>query len=254
MLLSDSIMEIEKNILPEDDSDTDYDCDEESSSSDDDENFTRKFGNIKTKTSCQGKVQIKPRKEEDQMEEDEEDEEVDDFEAEMERELAQRVFEAETKAAIANTDRLTNEDDEEFDDNDIEMPSGSKAKKDIKDKPKSDKYEDIYFDSDEEEGDQRKVVSNDDLFYDPGQDAADQTWVDEVRQSYQMSRPGDSVKKLPNSDAVLNCPACFSGMYWKLLLTFDYLSIEHCIAAILSSLIHSAKNMSFNATCIHCIP
>ena len=91
------------------------------------------------------------------------------------------------------------------------MPSGSKAKKDT-DKPKSDKYEDIYFDSDEEEGDQRKVVSNDDLFYDPGQDAADQTWVDEVRQSYQMSRPGDSVKKLPNSDAVLNCPACFSGM------------------------------------------
>ena len=218
--LKTQIMEIEKNILPEDDSDTDYDCDEESSSSDDDENFTRKFGNIKTKTSCQGKVQIKPRKEEDQMEEDEEDEEVDDFEAEMEKELAQRVFEAETKAAIANTDRLpvTNEDDEEFndDDDDVEMPSGSKAKKDNKDKPKSDKYEDIYFDSDEEEGDQRKVVSNDDLFYDPGQDAADQTWVDEVRQSYQMSRPGDSVKKLPNSDAVLNCPACFSGMYWKL--------------------------------------
>merc|ERR1711973_581175 len=55
----------------------------------------------------------------------------------------------------------------------------------------------------------RKIISNDDLFYDPNQDADDQTWVDSVRQSYQMSKPGDSVKKLPNSDAVLNCPACF---------------------------------------------
>ena len=111
------------------------------------------------------------------------------------------------------------------------MPSGSKAKKDT-DKPKSDKYEDIYFDSDEEEGDQRKVVSNDDLFYDPGQDAADQTWVDEVRQSYQMSRPGDSVKKLPNSDAVLNCPACFSGMYSIAKLRCCHTLISHTLCHV----------------------
>ena len=44
-------MEIEKNILTDDDSDTDYDCDEDTSSDSDDENFTRKFGDIKTKTS-----------------------------------------------------------------------------------------------------------------------------------------------------------------------------------------------------------
>ena len=210
-------MEIEKNILTDDDSDTDYDCDEDTSSDSDDENFTRKFGDIKTKTSCQGKVQIKLKKDDENNDEDEEvEEEMDDFEAEMEKELAQRVFEAETKAAIANNftkhKHLPEEDDIDFD-NDEEMPSTSKS-----DDPKSDKYSDIYFDSDEEEGDQRKMVSNDDLFYDPHQDAEDQTWVDSVRQSYQMSKPGDSVKKLPNSDAVLNCPACFAG---NEMLLFD---------------------------------
>ena len=106
-------MEIEKNILPEDDSDTDYDCDEDdSSSSDDEENFTSKFGNAKTKTSCLGKVQVKQKKQEGKADA-EEDKEMDDFEAEMERELAQRVFEAETKAAIANVHarpRLTEEE------------------------------------------------------------------------------------------------------------------------------------------------
>jgi len=204
-------MEIEKNILPEDDSDTDYDCDEDdSSSSDDEENFTSKFGNAKTKTSCQGKVQVKQKKQEEKADA-EEDEEMDDFEAEMERELAQRVFEAETKAAIANVHarpRLTEEEkDLEMDEDDLNSPSGSKSRKE---EENSDKYEDIYFDSDEEDGDQRKRVTNDDLFYDPNQDADDQKWVDEVRQSYQMSAPGDSVQKLPNSDAVLNCPACFA--------------------------------------------
>ena len=87
-------MEIEKNVLTDDDSDTDYDCDDDDTSSDDDDNFTREFGNIKTKTSCQGKVQIKLDKEED--DDEKEDEEMDDFEAEMEKELAQRVLEAET--------------------------------------------------------------------------------------------------------------------------------------------------------------
>ena len=202
-------MEIEKNVLTDDDSDTDYDCDDDDTSSDDDDNFTREFGNIKTKTSCQGKVQIKLNKEED--DEEKEDEEMDDFEAEMEKELAQRVIEAETKAAIANTHSISHQEDIEIDEdgNEVPMPSTSQDKS----KEASDKYSDIYFDSDDDDdGDQRKkIVSNDELFYDPDQDAEDQTWVDSVRQSYQMSRPGDSVKKLPNSDAVLNCPACFSG-------------------------------------------
>ena len=94
-------MEIEKNVLT-DDSDTDYDCDEDSSSSDDEENFVRKIGNITTKTSSQGKIKIR----EALQAEPREDEEMDDFEAEMESELDARVLEAETRAAIANTEAL----------------------------------------------------------------------------------------------------------------------------------------------------
>ena len=202
-------MEIERNVLTDDDSDTDYDCEDGSSSSDDEENFVRKIGNITTKTSSQGKIKIKevlaanPK--------DVEDEEMDDFEAEMENELDARVLEAETRAAIANTDVGSQlEDDMAGDDEDIGLDDKASTSQ-----PPSDKYSDIYFDSDdEEESTQRKVVSNDDLFYDPEADDVDQSWVDSVRKSYQMPKPGGSgnnVSKLPNSDAVLNCPACFTG-------------------------------------------
>ena len=195
-------MEIERNVLTDDDSDTDYDCDDDSTSSDDEENFVRKIGNITTKTSSQGKIKIREALEADPKE----DEEMDDFEAEMENELDARVLEAETKAAIANTARAEPAEDSLMNDEDLglsEMPSTSG--------PANDKYSDIYFDSDEEDSDQRKVVSNDELFYDPGQDDEDQSWVDSVRESYQVPRPAGTPSKLPNSDAVLNCPACFTG-------------------------------------------
>ena len=195
-------MEIEKNVLT-DDSDTDYDCDEDSSSSDDEENFVRKIGNITTKTSSQGKIKIR----EALQAEPREDEEMDDFEAEMESELDARVLEAETRAAIANTEALAEPTgDSPTNDEDLglsEMPSTSGTA--------GDRYSDIYFDSDEEDSDQRKVVSNDELFYDPQQDDEDQSWVDSVRKSYQVPRTAGNVSKLPNSDAVLNCPACFTG-------------------------------------------
>ena len=63
------------------------------------------------------------------------------------------------------------------------------------------------------------MLTNDELFYDPSMDANDQKWVDRQRQRYQPSREtvdptkfssGSSVKPLPRSDAVLNCPACMS--------------------------------------------
>merc|ERR1712126_521804 len=78
---------------------------------------------------------------------------------------------------------------------------------------KDGKYSQIYFDSDEEEDERRTVQTNDELLYDPQKDEEDQVWVDDVRRSYQMAGkkptlPG--VQKLPNSDAVLNCPACFT--------------------------------------------
>ena len=113
-------MEIERNVLTDDDSDTDYDCDDGSSSSDDEDNFVRKIGNITTKTSSQGKIKIKEMLTANPK--DVEDEEMDDFEAEMESELDARVLEAETKAAIANTDLVSQlEDDMGQDDEDIAL-------------------------------------------------------------------------------------------------------------------------------------
>ena len=179
-------MEIERNVLTDDDSDTDYDCDDGSSSSDDEDNFVRKIGNITTKTTSQGKIKIKEAFAANPK--DLEDEEMDDFEAEMENELDARVLEAETKAAIANTDLASQlEDDMGQDDEDIALndkPSTSQTQ--------SDKYSDIYFDSDDdEESTERKIVSNDDLFYDPEADDVDQSWVDSVRKSYQMPTPSN---------------------------------------------------------------
>ncbi|XP_013421403.1 E2F-associated phosphoprotein isoform X2 [Lingula anatina] len=109
-------------------------------------------------------------------------------------------------------------------------------------------YDNIYFDSDEEENKQadegqggppkHPVLSNDDLLYDPGMDDEDQRWVDRIRERYQptaskVAKPGGyrrgsagkggstgsrqrgqipAVKPLPKSDAVLNCPACMTSL------------------------------------------
>lgn len=96
-------------------------------------------------------------------------------------------------------------------------------------KPEEEKfYDDVYFDSDDEaENDgvnnssrKRKgkhpVISNDDLFYDPNMDKEDQEWVDRKRRSY-IPRKGQqesnkTQKRLPKSDAVLNCPGCMTTL------------------------------------------
>ncbi|CAG0883887.1 unnamed protein product [Cyprideis torosa] len=56
---------------------------------------------------------------------------------------------------------------------------------------------------------------NDALFYDPRMDDADQQWIDKQRRQYQPKQRNaltnklvSQNKKLPNSDAVLNCPCC----------------------------------------------
>lgn len=132
-------------------------------------------------------------------------------------------------------------------------------------------YDNIYFDSDESDGEnedlqkhrkaKRKLLSNDELFYDPDSDVADQAWVDKQRRRYCRPVPGKKPPKgsvnsatatntatsatssssssatkanstsasatpleetsasetptttevpLPSTDAVLNCPACFT--------------------------------------------
>jgi len=185
------------------DSSTDEEIETDENSSDDEEDCTSKIGNVITKTSKTGKVRVRVAKESDEDEND-----MDDFEADMEKELSSRLLEAEKNAAIARTvqqsfNELENNQEEPMDE--IETSK--------QDEPNSvdGKYSDVYFDSDEEESDNRKLLSNDDLFYDPDKDDDDQLWVDSVRKSY--SQPNTSSKnpgKLPNSDAVLNCPACFT--------------------------------------------
>ncbi|KAM6445646.1 E2F-associated phosphoprotein [Rhynochetos jubatus] len=90
-------------------------------------------------------------------------------------------------------------------------------------------YDDIYFDSDSEDEDkevpqdirknrkhqQRLVLSNDELLYDPEEDSRDQEWVDLQRRGYHNQRKALQQTKpsaVPNSDAVLNCPACMTTL------------------------------------------
>ncbi|XP_010154825.1 PREDICTED: E2F-associated phosphoprotein, partial [Eurypyga helias] len=90
-------------------------------------------------------------------------------------------------------------------------------------------YDDIYFDSDSEDEDklvpqdirrnrkhqQRRVLSNDELLYDPEEDSRDQEWVDLQRRGYHNQRRALQQTKLsavPNSDAVLNCPGCMTTL------------------------------------------
>ena len=72
-----------------------------------------------------------------------------------------------------------------------------------------------YFDTDsEEEGSdedtEARTKEQEDLFYDPEMDSKDEAWVTRQRGKYRSP-----VKKnipAPKSDAVLNCPACFTTL------------------------------------------
>ncbi|XP_007431160.2 E2F-associated phosphoprotein [Python bivittatus] len=93
-------------------------------------------------------------------------------------------------------------------------------------------YDDIYFDSDSEDEDvigtaetrkkrkhqERRIPTNDELFYDPEEDNRDQEWVDMTRRRYhnirsvQSQQQQEKLPAIPNSDAVLNCPACMTTL------------------------------------------
>jgi len=198
----------------------------EGSSDDDDDDFKSRIGKIATRTSQSGKVRIARSK---NIEDDPDDK--DEFEEDMMREMDERMLQAEKDASIANSSpeeiemegedgdtinsalRAAEETEKTADGNHSASKSLKKTEKD------QDKYDDIYFDSDDEDGENkqknRKVLTNDDLLYDPGMDDEDQSWVDDVRRSYQAPETSHNnkmqppLKPLPNSDAVLNCPACF---------------------------------------------
>uniref|UniRef100_G3T5V7 E2F associated phosphoprotein n=1 Tax=Loxodonta africana TaxID=9785 RepID=G3T5V7_LOXAF len=89
-------------------------------------------------------------------------------------------------------------------------------------------YDDVYFDSDSEDEDKaelaqvtkkkkkkrHRIPTNDELLYDPEKDNRDQAWVDAQRRSYHgfgIQRPRQQ-RPVPNSDAVLNCPACMTTL------------------------------------------
>ncbi|TRY62735.1 hypothetical protein TCAL_00814 [Tigriopus californicus] len=110
---------------------------------------------------------------------------ADPFELEMENELEQRAQHA--QKAQGWTEPLKGEDLDPG-------PSSSSA---------SGTYDPIYFDSDDEDHDKdketesenqpesslatpskRKMMSNDELLYDPDQDDRDQAWADSVRKQY----------------------------------------------------------------------
>ncbi|EPQ11755.1 E2F-associated phosphoprotein [Myotis brandtii] len=83
-------------------------------------------------------------------------------------------------------------------------------------------YDDIYFDSDSEDEDKtaqvtkrkkkkrHRSLTNDELLYDPENNNRDQAWVDARRRGYHgfgIQRPLQQQQPVPNSDAILNCPA-----------------------------------------------
>ena len=172
------------------DSSTDEEPIDEDISSDEESDFISKYGKISTQTSEKGKVKIKTNNEgaEEQIHGMSDDE----FEAEMEKELQRRVRTAETAAALtAPSESIQLPDENENEgaaDDEMGENEGSAAAKE--------NYSDIYFDSDEEEGENRKLKTNDELFYDPEQDDEDQAWVDDVRRSYHQSSSGAGSKQI----------------------------------------------------------
>lgn len=74
-----------------------------------------------------------------------------------------------------------------------------------------------YFDTDSEEDAEEKdpiaqAQTNMELFYDPQLDLKDEAFVQKRRQAYREKSSGASKKKETSSDAVLNCPACFTTL------------------------------------------
>ncbi|XP_017291167.1 E2F-associated phosphoprotein isoform X2 [Kryptolebias marmoratus] len=90
--------------------------------------------------------------------------------------------------------------------------------------PNPQMYDQVYFDSDSDEEDtpssstdrrrkQRIIPTNDELLYDPDEDDRDQAWVDARRYYNRKRAPAASrPPRLPNSDAILNCPACMTTL------------------------------------------
>ena len=79
------------------------------------------------------------------------------------------------------------------------------------------KQRDEYFDTDSEEEAEddpiTKAQADLDSLYDPRMDLKDEAWVEKQRKKYHPTQiKSFKPKPLPNSDAVLSCPACFTTL------------------------------------------
>ncbi|KAK3598652.1 hypothetical protein CHS0354_020410 [Potamilus streckersoni] len=120
----------------------------------------------------------------------------DDFEKEMNAELKSKV-----KAIETTRKRLGTDDDVQ-----PGISGVDSLNKDGSTEEPQKYYDDVYFDSDEED-----MVAQD-------LDDEDQHWVDQQKESYRVKQPESKdegqgkVKPVPSSDAVLNCPACMTTL------------------------------------------
>lgn len=157
--------------------------------------------------------------------------EVEDaFEAEMLKELEHRAKQAELDCGIISAGGLTATGRDLGPSGQEKTMGGQRggsadATRDPPEPTSPSSYDPIYFDSDEDADDEavsgrRRVLKDDDLLYDPDMDDRDQEWTDRLRKKYLHAKakkgaakgstvPGSRSRALPNSDAVLNCPACF---------------------------------------------
>ena len=118
-----------------------------------------------------------------------------DFEAEMEEELEQRV--------------ATHLEKEDFQDPTNSGASGTKNET----KSSRDKYFDTDSEEDVDEDPTAQAQSNLELFYDPQMDSKDEAYVEKQRNLYRKKFLKQAKQKpVDNSDAVLNCPACFTTL------------------------------------------
>ncbi|KAK6183008.1 hypothetical protein SNE40_010565 [Patella caerulea] len=141
----------------------------------------------------------------------------DDFESEMNKELQETVKTLESRRLSLSTPDPSPSEENKTEQKD-EVKGGKQS--DIQKF-----YDDIYFDSDDEDQNESEtttkkkkeknpVLSNDDLLYDPDMDDEDQEWVDQQRKNCQPKNKNTekNKNKLPQTDAILNCPACMTTL------------------------------------------
>ncbi len=130
----------------------------------------------------------------------------DEFEKEMELELESRAKAAENQSGIAviNSEKSQSQGGEKRTIDDDECDS---------DEDYLDDWDPLKRAAKKQQTNRGTEIQDGDPFYDPNADDEDQEWVNGLRSQYSSSksqRPSNNPKPLPNSDAVLNCPACFA--------------------------------------------